>query len=142
MPVKLSRLRFFRNAARAWRLAVFTTAAILTATIGLAAPASAASANGGVYVIAPKWWGWCPNIARQNNYPYYMSQSNFTTGNSSSDAGDDIIWSRVALNQNNTISVAVGCILGYGSGGTTITIRPTRNGQSWFISLSGATWHN
>ncbi len=134
--------RFSSRFRRVSRLAALSAAATLTATVGLAAPVSAAAAKGGVYIVAPKWWEWCPNIARQNNQPRHMSQSNFTTGNSSSDSGDDIIWSRVALNQNNRIAVQVGCTLGHGSTGTQITIRPTRNGQTWFISLSGGTSAN
>jgi hypothetical protein len=117
-------------------------ASLSVAGLALSGSASAATANGGVYIIAPKWWGWCPNVAGQNNYPYYMSQENYTTGDSSADAGDDVIWSRVTLNQNNRIEVQVGCIRGYYSTGTSVTIRPTRNGQSWDISPSGATWHN
>jgi hypothetical protein len=83
MPAKLRRLRFFGSAARAWRLAALSAAIFLAVTIGIATQASAASANGGVYIIAPKWWGWCPNVAGRNNYPYYMSQENYTTGDSS-----------------------------------------------------------
>ena len=138
---KLRWLRFFGGAARAWCLAALSVATGLTATVGLATPASAAG-NGGVYLITPKSWGWCPNIVKQNNFPYNVAQENYTTHDSSADSGDDIIWSRVNLNQNNNIDVQVGCILEYGSHGVSITIRPTRNGQSWFISSTGATSHN
>lgn len=118
------------------------TAAAAVAPLATPVPASAATANAGVYIVAPKWWGWCPNVSGVTNRVTFMSQVNQTTGNMSSDAGDDVIWSRVALNTYNTIDVQVGCIYGIGSSGTRVTIRPTRNGQTFWVSPTGASYGN
>jgi hypothetical protein len=97
--------------------------------------------NGGVYIVTPKWWGWCPDV-RVKNYVTVVSLTNATYGSSSSDVGDDIGWIGVRLGYKNTIHVNVGCSLGHGSGGVTVTITPTRNGQAWFVGSTGGAWGN
>jgi hypothetical protein len=106
------------------------------------APAAEASSNGGIYIVTPKSWGWCPNVAKVYNRPYYLTATNFTSGDTRGESGDDIIWVGVQLNKSNRIQVNVGCSLGYYSTGTLITITPRRNGQAFFVSPSGTAWGN
>lgn len=125
--------------------ALFLAAATLSSSVAITAlgvgPAQAAS-NGGVYIVAPKWWGWCPNVGRVYNAPIRMSATNTTSRDSRADSGDDIIWVGVQMSRRNTVHVNVGCSLGHGSAGTVVTFTPTRNGQAWFVSPGGATWGN
>lgn len=130
-----------RGVIRALVLAAATLASSAAATTFGVAPAHAAS-NGGVYIVAPKWWGWCPNVGRVYNRPHYMQATNTTSGDTRADSGDDIIWIGVQMNRRNTVHVNVGCSLGHGSTGTVASFTPTRNGQTWFVSPSGATSGN
>lgn len=100
------------------------------------------AANGGVYIVTPKWWGWCPNIRGYQNRVVVVSITNTTTGYSQTDSGDDVGWTNVDLHSNNSVHVNVGCSLGIGSTGTVVTIRPTRNGQTFWTSPSGASYGN
>ena len=116
--------------------------AILFGASLVAAPQASAASNGGVYIVASKSWGWCPNVSGFNNRPLHMHAANFTSGDSRSDSGDDVIWVGVRMNQANRVSVNVGCSLGYYSTGTTITITPRRNGQAFYVAPSGYAWGN
>ncbi|SRR5581483_8529294 len=99
--------------------------------------ASASATSGGVYVVTPKSWGWCPISGVKA--VYYVNQSNATTGG---DAGDDIVWVPVTLNQTNMLTVAVKCNWAAESSATYTGIRPTRTGQAWYIGPGGGTWGN
>lgn len=109
------------------------------ALVGFAGPADAAEANASIYIVAPRWAGWC---ATKNNRPFYMMQWNATTGHRTADYGDDIIGSRVRLHTSNTIDVQVGCLTGHGSAGAKIKIRPTRHNQTFFVYPGGRTTNN
>jgi hypothetical protein len=110
-------------------------AALVVAAGSLAGAASASA--GGVYVITPHWWGWCPSSGV--HAVYYFNQTNGATGG---DAGDDIVWVPVYLNQTNFLTVTVQCNAAWESSGTYTNIRPTRTGQAWYIGSGGGTWHN
>ncbi|HLX32591.1 MAG TPA: hypothetical protein VKR79_07470 [Gaiellaceae bacterium] len=104
---------------------------------GLAGSANASAASGGVYVVTPTWWGWCPGSTV--TAVYYINQS---TGASGGDAGDDIVWVPVHLNTANELTVTVKCRAAWESSATYTFIRPTRTDQAWFIGAGGETWHN
>lgn len=129
--------------ARTRRLAlgVLATFALLAGLLTVNPAPSTASTNG-VYVVAPKWWGWCPDIRGLKNVVVAVSVTNTTTGHSMSDLGDDIGWSNVALNRSNTLHVNVGCSRGHGSTGTVVTIRPTRHKQTFWVSPGGSSYGN
>jgi hypothetical protein len=132
------------SAALTRRLAVLA-ALVLVAAVGAiatATPAAKAATNAGIYIVAPKWWGWCPNVRGLPNRPVAMAATNVSHGSSASDIGDDIIWLRVQTGQQNKISVQVGCSAGIGSTGTVVYIRPARNGQTFWISPTGASYGN
>jgi len=108
----------------------------------LATGATPASAASGVYIVTPKWWGWCPNIRGITNRVTFVSVTNTATGYSQTDYGDDIGWTTVALNRSNTVRVNVGCSLGHGSTGTEVRITPRRNGQTFWVSPTGGSYGN
>ena len=108
----------------------------LAGALALAADGASAS-NGGVYVVTPTWWGWCPGSSVTAVYWW-----NDTTGASGGDAGDDIVWVSVNMNQPNTLTLAVKCRATWESAPAYTTIRPTRTGQAWFVGADSNNWHN
>lgn len=119
------------------RLATAALVLAITASGALALSAGGSAASGGVYVITPTWWGWCPGSSV--TAVYYFNQTN---GASGGDAGDDVIWVPVNLYQTNFLTVIVKCRATWESSSTYTNIYPTRTGQSWFIGAGGGTWHN
>lgn len=113
-------------------------------TIGIeTTTADAAATNGWIYIVAPKWWGWCPNIRGIKNRVVSVDVSNQTHGGTNrSSWGSDVVPLRVRHGSNNKITVAVGCSLGHGSSGTTINVTPGRNGQACFSASWGSSWCN
>ena len=107
----------------------------------LASPASAAPANSGIYGVAPKWGGYCPDAGRLKNYATRVFYNNHTTGNNGGDAGDDIVWIPVRNGENNSVTVSVTCKWSTPIG-MNFTIRPARNGQTFWFSLTGEYWKN
>ncbi len=130
-----------RRRLRGALLSIAVLVSSLGAATAVATPAQAAS-NGGVYIVAPKSWGWCPNVRGVYNRPTQMHVTNYTSGETRSDGGDDIIWVGVNMNQSNTVQVNVGCSLGHGSAGTLVRITPRRNGQAFYVSPGGYAWGN
>ena len=113
------------------------SAGVLATSASAPAASSAAAATGGVYIVTPTWWNWCPGSIVTAVYFF-----NTTNGTSGGDTGDDIAWAPVILNQTNYLTVIVKCATAGLSSSTYTNIRPTRTGQSWFIGASSATWHN
>jgi hypothetical protein len=101
------------------------------------ASASSAGSNGGVYLVTPHSWGWCPTSSVKAVYFF-----NTTTGASGGDIGDDIAWVPVALNTSNELTITVGCTKPQENSGTYVFIRPTRSGQAWYVGPGAGTWHN
>lgn len=103
------------------------------AAIGPAGPATAATAS--VYLVTPKWWGWCPgsgnSVTRVNYVVAGVSQGG--------DSGDDVVYARVNLNVNNTVIMAVTCRFNTPQGSSAV-IRPTRNGQTFFMGFPDGSW--
>lgn len=114
--------------------ALTVTLAAAALSMGFVSPADAATANASVYIVAPRWAGWCNT---RLNAPVQMASWNTTTGHSASDGGDDVIGSRVRLGARNTIHVSVGCRTGIGSSGTVVTITPRRHNQTFWVTPAG-----
>lgn len=112
------------------------------ASIGLAAaPAHAVTANGGIYVVTPAWWGHCANfggVAGLATVNSYVGHSN------AGDYGDDIAWVPVRLRTSQSIQVRVACKrYGFAAGASmSVTITPARHGQSFFIGPDSRYWSN
>lgn len=120
--------------------------AIVIATVAgivglLAPPAHAAPANGGIYVVTPAWWGHCAyaggvwGLATVNSY---VGHSN------SGDYGDDVAWLPVRLQTSQPIQIKVACRrYGFLTGASiSATIRPTRNGQTFFFGPDSRFYSN
>jgi hypothetical protein len=99
-------------------------------------PARAAT-TGWVYLVTPRWWGWCPGSGN------YVTWVDYANGNVSSggDGGDDIVYAKVQLNTSNTITMAVQCRKNLPQG-SQVTITPTRNNQTWFLGYPSGAWGN
>jgi hypothetical protein len=120
---------------RVW--ALLSVLGAIAVVAALAATSRASAGSGGVYVVTPTWWGWCPGSSV--TAVYYFNQTN---GASGGDSGDDIVWAPVILNQSNALTVIVKCRATSESSSTYTFIRPTRTGQAWYIGANGGTWHN
>ena len=105
-----------------------------TATVAAAAPAEAAT-YGYVYLVTPQWWGWCPNSS--------ITFVHFTVAGISDggDSGDDVVYARVALNQNNNVSMSDACRWSTPMG-SLATIYPTRNNETFWMGYPGGSYHN
>jgi hypothetical protein len=113
-------------------------AASLAVLVPTAVPASRASV-GWVYISAPTWLGNCP----RGGSVRYLNVSNWGPSviSYAADFGDDLVYLKVALSENNALVVAPVCYSGTRSwpgAGSTHTIRPTRAGQTWWLGPFGA----
>ncbi len=113
---------------------------LLAPLLATASPASAATANAGVYVVTPRWWGHCSaptdgvaGIATVNSYVGHSNRGDY---------GDDITWVPVRLNTNQSVQIKVICRRLGAAGGASmsINIRPTRHGQTYFVGPDSSYW--
>lgn len=115
-------------------------ATILIAVAGaLALPKSASATNGWNYISLPTWLGSCPG----GGHVVYLFVAVGNTW-SGGDGGDDLVYARVALNQNQTVSAQGLCYNGrfsYWGPASSNTIHPTRNNQTWWVGPWGVR-HN
>lgn len=107
----------------------------ISALLLSAAPAHAAT--GYVYLVTPKWWGWCPGSGNYVTHVDYVNGS-FSSGG---DGGDDVVYAHVQLGTPNTITMAVQCARSLPQG-SQATITPARTGQSWFMGYPSGAWGN
>lgn len=117
------------------RAALVVLVAMIASAVVLALSASASASNGGVYMVTPTWWGWCPGSS-----VFHVDW--WTSGTNGGDSGDDIVWVPVNLHQWNNVTLTVWCRGWALSGTQNVDIYPTRNGQAWFVGAGGGTWHN
>lgn len=125
--------------ARRCAAALIVATLALVSSVAAAAPASAAPANAGIYVVTPSWWGHCTNfggVAGLATVNSYVGHSN------AGDYGDDIAWVPVRLNTNQSIQIKTICRRFGAAAGTSmsITIRPTRTGQTFFVGADSKYW--
>jgi hypothetical protein len=112
-------------------LAVLLTCALMS--VINATPAAAISANANVYAVAPSA-NWCPGWL---NKVTWVQWANHTTGGTSGDGGDDVVWMPVRTGYSNSVTISVRCKYSTPIG-MNFTIRPSRNGQTfWFYPNGG-----
>lgn len=119
---------------------VFASIAIVLASAagGLALNASPAHAiYGQVYIVTPKWWGWCPGTG---NYVTQVVAHNITTGDrAASLPGKDVAFLRIDFERSNKVVVAVSCKWNTPLGATA-TIRPVRHKQTFYFGYPSGTY--
>jgi hypothetical protein len=92
---------------------------------------------GQVYIVAPRWWGFCPG---SGNYVTQVTAHNFTTGDRAASApGRDTVFLRVDFNRRNTIVVTASCRLNTPQG-STATISPRYHRQTFYFGSQGGSW--
>jgi hypothetical protein len=122
-----------KKAATAMAMAIGTA---LSAAV-LAAPPAQAATIGYVYISFPKWLANCPNGGSAKTI---WADDGWQVWNA--DAGDDLIYGRVALGQTNTISYTLFCAkwpAGYYQPGYQTRFVPTRNNQTVWVGPAGWT---
>jgi hypothetical protein len=105
----------------------------------VSAPAASAAPYGWVYISAPTWQGNCSAGGSVVNM-------NAAVGNtwSGGDAGDDLLYVRVRLNENQQVSYSAFCNkwpVGYWQPGVAQTIKPTRNNQTVWVGPLGVRYN-
>jgi hypothetical protein len=136
-----SPLRNARSLPRKALTAILMSCAVLASTLLLAAPASAATANSGIYGVVPEWGGWCPDAGRLNNYATSVKYNNHTVGRNGGDSGDDIVWVPVRNGIRNSITMSVTCRWSTPIG-MNFSIIPKRHGQTFWFRLNGTFSNN
>lgn len=114
-------------------------AIVASAALVVASPAatSASTSYGYVYLVTPRWWGWCPGKSNAVKRVDYVVD-NVSSGG---DSGDDIVYAKVRLNQNNTVTMAVQCTKTLPQGSQE-TIKPTRNKQTFWMGYPSGAYGN
>lgn len=118
------------------RMKVLTIAlAIGLGTLVAAPPANAAT--GYVYLVTPRWWGWCPGNGN------YVKRVDYVNGilSSGGDKGDDIVYAKVDLKRDNTIVMSVQCAKNNPQG-SIATIKPNRTGQTFWMGYPSGAYGN
>lgn len=113
-------------------------AGLVAAGLGLAAPAQAA--DSWVYISLPTWLGNCPGGGSVKMV--YLSVGD--TWSTAGDAGDDIVYAKVHLNQSQPVTGEGLCYKGsqtYYGPAFYQDITPTRLKQTWWVG-PGGTSHN
>lgn len=119
--------------------AVLSVATIALMTPLMASPAEAASYRW-VYIVFPSWQGNCP-LAK--TYGIQASVSNIWSTNW--DYGDDIVYGKVKLNSNQSLSYNLQCkrgsrVTGYQAGSA--TIKPRSDTRTIFVGPNGVQYQN
>jgi hypothetical protein len=132
-----------RQAWRSRKAVAFVVALLAACSTVFASvpPAAAASANSGIYGVAPEWGGFCRDAGGYNNYATSVTYVNYTTGHRGGDSGDDIVWIPVRNRVRNTVQINVTCRWSTPIG-MSYTITPTRYGQTFWFATWGQVWSN
>lgn len=101
-------------------------------TVIAPSPAHAISANAGVYAVAPSA-SWCPGWY---NKITWVQWANHTTGGTAGNGGDDIVWMPVRTGYTNSVTISVQCSRSTPRG-MNFSIRPSRNGQTFWVYPAG-----
>ncbi|MFI5937579.1 hypothetical protein [Actinoplanes sp. NPDC051494] len=126
------------NARRVINGIAALTVGLLASSVPGPAPAQAAG-NYWVYISAPTWQGNCPQ-GGSVKYMWAMISDSWSGG----DAGDDLVYGRAYANVTQDVVTQPTCYNGsrsYVGPATSHSIRPTRNGQTWWMGPSGVS-HN
>jgi hypothetical protein len=114
-----------------------TALSVLFASI-IGAP-TASAADGWNYISLPTWLGNCPTGGS-------VKQLSVSVGNtwSGGDFGDDLVYARVRMNEDQTVVAQGLCYQGsrtYWGPASSNTIHPTRQNQTWWVGPAGVS-HN
>uniref|UniRef100_UPI003D8A083A hypothetical protein n=1 Tax=Gordonia sp. B7-2 TaxID=3420932 RepID=UPI003D8A083A len=103
--------------------------------------------TGWIYISFPKWLGNCP--AGGSVFAILAAVGNTWTTGGKFDWGDDLVYAKVNLNKSQQVSAQVWCAKKPGktkperfpiSHAVTQSIKPTRNGQTVWVGLSGVRY--
>jgi hypothetical protein len=126
------------------KVAVSAIAALAATAVSVAGSAMPAAASGATYnyIVMPTWQGNCPSGGSVT----WVGASSFSasTSGTAADSGDDIVYLRVGYNENVTVVGNVRCNAWWGAyngPAVSVTIRPTRFQQAWYIGPNGVS-HN
>lgn len=131
-------MRTSKVSARSTKLrkAMIALLAVGSASVGMGLSASpAVAADGWNYIVIGNWN--CPNggSITQIKGAVYTGPGSYTQMWSGGDSGDNIVWAKVRLNQDNRFTGSAYCSRGIRSQWVTIAdryFRPTRaNGTVW-----------
>lgn len=119
------------------RLAAVALAVVAGAVVA-ATPAHAVT-YGWNYISLPTWAGNCPQ-GGSVKYLFVSIGDSWSGG----DSGDDLVYGKVRLNEDQQVSAQGLCYQGslsYWGPASQQTIHPTRNNQTWWVGPAGV-WHN
>lgn len=118
-----------KSKGRLLSLLVLCLAAFGVVAVG---PSAHAATIGNMYISFPRWLGNCPN---GDSVTAIWATDGPQTWNG--DAGDDLIYGKVYLNQVNSIQYTLYCKTswrgGYYQPGVSMRFTPTRNGQTIWV---------
>ncbi len=120
--------------ARAATAALVVTAASMTGIV-VTAPQASAAGNANVYLVLPTWLRNCPGGGSVK----FMQVSVLDTW-SGGDYGDDIVYPRVNLHQDQVVVGQGLCYNGkrtYWGPAFQQNINASRNGQAWYVGPAG-----
>ena len=123
--------------SRAVMSVLAAVAAVLVTLV--TAPAASAAPMGWIYISAPTWLGNC--ASGQAGRMVYMQAAVGNTW-SGGDAGDDLLYVKVRLNENQQVSYTGFCSKGrIPQSGVGQIIRPTRNNQTVWLGPAGVRYN-
>ncbi|MFJ1542251.1 hypothetical protein ACIODS_27305 [Micromonospora chalcea] len=123
-----------RRLSRSFAGALAAAASLCAAFVVPPAPANAAT-TGYVYLVTPKWWGWCPGSNNAITWVGWVNSSISSGG----DSGDDIVYAKVNLNVSQTVVMTVQCSRSTPQGASA-SIKPTRTGQTFFMGYPSGSY--
>ncbi len=116
------------------------SAAMATSLVGT--PPAQAATYGWVYISMPTWLGNCAFGSAGSVRTINASVGN--TWSVAGDTGDDLVYARVLLGQNQQVSYNVFCAkwpAGSWQAGVGKIIRPTRNNQTVWVGPAGVRYN-
>jgi hypothetical protein len=140
----------FRPARGGWfvkrsLMAILSTAAMIFAGVFTVAQPAQAYPYSNVYVSFPTWLANCPSGG--NVIGINAAVGNIWVTPAGGDWGDDLVYPKVELYANNTISAQNYCDRpwyqggGYWAPAVQVTFYPTRTGQTFWVGPAGQS-HN
>lgn len=126
-----------RSARRLLVIAIAAFSVLCGSVAG--APAASAASYGWNYISLPTWLGNCPG-GGSVRYLQVMVGDTWSGG----DYGDDLVYAKVRMNENQTVVAQGQCVSGsrtYWGPASSNTIRPTRQNQTWWVGPAGVN-HN
>lgn len=124
---------------------VLASLALAFGLLASTAPSAEAASYGWVYLSFPSWAGNCPNGGSPKGV--YAAVDNLWSTPARGDFGDDIVYAKVRLRANSTVTGKTYCERSWYRGGSywgpasQQVIKATRSNQTWWVGPFG-TWSN